>query len=577
MISHGAGRRHGKKEVDVQRRFFVIVIAFVVMLTGAVGSAAEPDTSCATPRAAVESLFDALQPGRLNPKRARACLDPRGRSPLELEETARVVKRVFDARGLYVKMERLSNDAAWVDPETGRASVAPHPSLDKVRVARQADGKWRWTADSLDEVASLYEAQRGPLDEVVEHLPAGFHNTVLGVKIWQYLALILLASAVLLLRKVLDYVVRRQVRHLSARFGQVWVTNLVGTIASPGATLAAAGLLRVAYPQLGLPIGAAVVVDFTIRMLVVLSLIWALYRLVDVFTAQLAEHAAKTESKLDDQLVPLVRKSLKILVVVAGVLFLLQNFDVNVGSLLAGLGLGGLAFALAAKDTLANFFGSIMIFVDRPFQVGDWVVVKGVEGIVEEVGFRSTRIRTFYNSQVSVPNAAFTETQIDNYGRRRYRRTYVTLNLTYDTTPEQMQAFVEGIRGIIVANSYSRKDYYEVHMSGFGAHSLDVMVYFFFEVPNWSVELRERHHVFLEILRLARDLGVTFAFPTQTLHLDHVAAPGAERALPPPLADEKLADVVRAFGPKGTRSSPKGPKIVPGGFVAKPELASYPE
>src|SRR5690606_24458877 len=158
----------------------------------------------------------------------------------------------------------------------------------------------------------------------------------------------------------------------------------------------------------------------------------------------------------------------------------------------------------------------------------------------------------------------FTEATIDNYGRREYRRTYTTLNVTHDTTPEQMQAFVEGIRAIILANPYTRKDYFEVHMSGFGASSLDVMVYFFFRVPSWSEELRQRHNVFLEIMRLARDLNVGFAFPTQTLHLESVAEPGAERkpAAPPP--EPRMAEVVQAFAPGGQLARPGGPKITDG-------------
>ena len=227
-----------------------------------------------------------------------------------------------------------------------------------------------------------------------------------------------------------------------------------------------------------------------------------------------------------------------------------------------------MAVALAAKDTIANFFGSVMIFVDRPFQIGDWVVVDGAEGIIEEVGFRSTRIRTFYNSVITLPNARFMEAKIDNYGARQYRRTFVTLNLTYDTTPEQMQAFVEGVRAIIVANPHTRKDYYEVHMSGFGAHSLDVMLYFFFAVDSWSMELRERHNVYLEIMRLAKDLGVEFAFPTQTLFVDQVAAPGAARKLPEPQPTESMARVVDGYGPEGDRARPSGPRITDGYLAA---------
>ena len=260
---------------------------------------------------------------------------------------------------------------------------------------------------------------------------------------------------------------------------------------------------------------------------------------------------------------PLVRKGLKVITVVVGGLFILQNLSVDVSSLLAGLGIGGLAFALAAKDTLANFFGSVMIFVDRPFQIGDWVIAGGKEGVVEEVGFRSTRLRTFYNSLMTIPNAKITDTHIDNYGERRYRRCSTTLGLTYDTTPEQMQAFVEGVRAIIQANPHTRKDAYEVHMSGFGDSSLNVMLYFFFEVESWTIELREKHNVFLEIMRLAEKLGVSFAFPTSTLHVAEVPEPG-ERQLAAPLEDEALAATVESFGPEGDVGRPGGPKLTQG-------------
>jgi MscS family membrane protein len=404
--------------------------------------------------------------------------------------------------------------------------------------------------------------------EMVADLPPSLHGEVFGVEVWQLLALIGLVFVAFIIRKIIHFVVANRLRALGERLRQNWVLRFVDVFASPGATLAMAVLIRVTYPALGLPDFLENAMVVAVRVLFTLSIVWAAYRLVDVLAARLAEQAEATESKLDDQLVPLVRKSLKILVVLAGGLFILQNLDIDVGSLLAGLGIGGLAFALAAKDTVANFFGSLMIFIDRPFQIGDWIVVKGTEGIVEEVGFRSTRVRTFYNSVVSVPNMVFTDAHIDNFGRREYRRTFVTLNLTYDTTPEQMQAFVEGVRAIILNNSHTRKDYYEVHMSGFGAHSLDVMVYFFFKVKSWTEELAQRHNVYLEILRLARELGVEFAFPTQTLHVDHLAEPGAARNVPEAKPLQELAGVVRAFSPGGTSARPSGPFIIEGGLTA---------
>jgi len=179
-----------------------------------------------------------------------------------------------------------------------------------------------------------------------------------------------------------------------------------------------------------------------------------------------------------------------------------------------------LAFALAAQDTIKNFFGSLMIFVDRPFQVGDWITSGDLDGTVEEVGFRSTRIRTFRNSVMSIPNGVITNQMIDNHGLRVYRRFMTTIALTYDTPPELIDVFVKGLKQIVEDHPKTRKDYYEIHFNNMGSSSLDVLFYIFFNVPSWTDELVARHEVLLEIVRLAEHLGVNFAFPTQTLHVE---------------------------------------------------------
>ncbi|MEZ4294429.1 MAG: mechanosensitive ion channel family protein [Polyangiaceae bacterium] len=527
-----------------------------------------PPTSCNTPREATDSVFAWLQPERYQPRKAALCLDSTGRSRKQLQEVAEKIKEVFDQRALYIDMAALSDEPQWEDPTTHKPIVAPDPRLPGVFIERQSDGQWRWTSASLDHIEELHADSLSTA--IMTRVPKSLRREVLDVELWQYLAIVVVFLAGLLVGKLIKIFLHGRARHT----GRKWMSKLAENMGSPGATVAMAVLLRVAYPELGLPIRAALVMSVAVRLLFLLALVWTAYRLVDFLSDTLMARAEKTDTKLDDQLIPLLRKSLKVVVVIAGGLVGLQNLDVDVGSLLAGLGLGGLAFALAAKDTIANFFGSIMIFADRPFQIGDWIVIKGAEGIVEEVGFRSTRVRAFDNSLITIPNAGFTETMIHNYGARVYRRCYVTLNVTYDTTPEQMQAFVEGIRAIILAHPQTRKDYYEIHMSGFGAHSLDIMVYFFFKVPTWSDELREKHNVFLEIMRLARDLGVDFAFPTQTLHVDHVAAPGQPRKVPAPKSIDELAEVVHSYGPKGKKSRPAGPTVIKGALLAKSVAAA---
>ncbi|MEZ4220999.1 MAG: mechanosensitive ion channel family protein [Polyangiaceae bacterium] len=545
--------------------FRIIIVMAILGGWSAVATAQAADP-CANPRGAADSVFHYQQPGHRDLVLASQCFEDAGRDRDALQASARHIKAVYDARALYVVMDAISEDPNHTDPRTGAAIVTPHADLPELVLVKRGE-RWLWTRASLDRADELYDSSLGAISRLVDnHMPEGLRGRVLGVEIWQYLALLVAFIAGLVLRRLIQLLVGRRIRSIVEKTGESWGTYAVDVFASPGATLVMAGVIRVSYPELGLPIGAATVMSVAVRTLVVISVVWAAYRVVDVIAMRMAERAAATDTKLDDQLVPLLRKSLKVFVVVAGALFLLQNLNVNVGSLLAGLGIGGLAFALAAKDTIANVFGSVTIFVDRPFQIGDWVVVDGAEGIVEEVGFRSTRIRTFYDSVITIPNARFMEAKIDNYGARRYRRTFVTLNLTYDTSAEQMQAFVEGVRAIIAANPHTWKDKYEVHMSGFGASSLDVMLYFFFDVETWSDELRQRHNVYLEILGLAEALGVAFAFPTRTLHLETVAAPGAARSAADARAREELVAVIQSYAPGGERSRP-GDRELSHGFL----------
>ena len=246
----------------------------------------------------------------------------------------------------------------------------------------------------------------------------------------------------------------------------------------------------------------------------------AAHHMVDVIAMYFQEVARKSDNKFDDILVPLLRKTAKTFVLAIGVVAIGNSLTLDMKSILTGLGIGGFAFALAAKDTIGNLFGSLTVLLDRPFRIGDWVLIDGkIEGTVEEVGLRSTRIRTFYDSQITVPNGQLTNVHIDNYGQRTYRRFSTKLGLQYDTPPEKLEAFCEAIRQIILAHKWTRKDYFHVYFNGMGASSLDILVYVFWRVPDWSKELAEKHRLLMDILRVGKEMGIQFAFPTQTLHV----------------------------------------------------------
>jgi MscS family membrane protein len=323
-----------------------------------------------------------------------------------------------------------------------------------------------------------------------------------------------------------------------------------------------AAVFYLGVPKLVFSIGLAHAATVATKALLAYSIVWLGYRLIDVLALWMDAKADATDTKLDDQLVPLITKTLKVFVAVLGGIFVLQNLNVDVGSLLAGVGLGGLAFALAAKDTVANFFGSVMIFIDKPFQIGDWIVIGGVEGTVEEVGFRTTRVRTFYNSLVTVPNGSIVNTNVDNYGMREYRRYTSTLGLTYDTPVPKVQAFCEAVRALISGMPGMRKDYYMVEFQSFGNSSLNILLYCFMICKDWNEELRIRTHLNLEIMRVAQELGVSFAFPTQTLHVDTLAELGGHNpSHKGPAKNEELAAVVDGFAKEGKLQKYRGDEI----------------
>ena len=270
---------------------------------------------------------------------------------------------------------------------------------------------------------------------------------------------------------------------------------------------------------IGLPPAMLSVLLVVLKLFTIYAAAWTAFTIIDVAAKYLARKALRTDTKFDDLLVPLVTKSLKFLTICIAILSAAQTFDLPLLGLVGGLGLGGAALAFAAKDSVANFFGSITVLFDRPFEVGDWIVTSGAEGTVEAVGFRSTRIRTFYNSLITLPNSHLTTAAVDNMGRRRYRRIKTTLGVQYDTTPDQLEAFCEGIRQLILDHPNMRKDDFHVYFNDFGPSSLDIMLYCFVQCPNWSSELQSRHRLFSDIVRLAENLGVQFAFPTRTLHM----------------------------------------------------------
>ena len=389
-----------------------------------------------------------------------------------------------------------------------------------------------------------------PLVPRLVFTPDWFKNEFIGVEVEQWIGVGALVVIFLVATFILRLLITLYVRHVVSSTNRDFWNQERKRLNRPLLLLALAATVLIGFPVLDFDSDIESVVNLIARVFGSIAVVLLLFRAIDIFADTLRQRAESTETKFDDQLVPIIRTALKIFAVTVGGLFVLANLDVNIASLVAGAGIIGLAVALAAQDTIKNLLGGLTVFTDKPFEVGDWVVIDGDEGTVEEVGFRSTKIRTFYNSKITIPNMKMTEGVVDNMGAREWRRYKTTLGLAYHTPPEKVQAFVEGVRAIIRANPSMRTDYYMVELHGFGASTLDVLLYCFIRARDWNEELRVRHVLNLDILRLAESLQVEFAFPTQTLHV--VETPGNKPSYPPLPSDAELARTIEDFGPAGS-------------------------
>lgn len=254
------------------------------------------------------------------------------------------------------------------------------------------------------------------------------------------------------------------------------------------------------------------------QIAIVGSLTWILLRLTDFLGLVMMHRASLTESKSDDQLVPFVKESIKVILVIFSVFFMLGAiFKLNIASLIAGLGIGGLAIALAAKESLENLLGSFTIFLDKPFVIGDLIRINGIEGKVEKIGFRSTRLRTPEKSYVTVPNKKLVDSELDNLSLRIQRRASFKLGLTYDTKALQFKKIIAEIKSAIEAHPHILAGETRITLYEFDASSINITVLYFVDTLEYDVYIQVRQELNYKIMEIIESNGASFAYPTTTV------------------------------------------------------------
>jgi len=251
------------------------------------------------------------------------------------------------------------------------------------------------------------------------------------------------------------------------------------------------------------------------------AVIWLIYRLVALLDARLMAWSGRTDSTIDDMLMPLIGKTLRIFILIIGTIILIQNVTgIEVGPLLASLGIGGLAIALAAKDSIANFFGTLTILFDKPFRIGERIVIDKYDGVVEQVGFRSTRIRLLTGHLVTIPNEKVVNMGLENVAKRPNIRWLNNIGITYDTPPEKAERAVTIIREILDNHEGIHPDFPpRVFFNGFNDWSLNILVVAWYHPPEYWDFQAWVQRTCVSIMTRFREEGIDFAFPSQTLYM----------------------------------------------------------
>ena len=416
--------------------------------------------------------------------------------------------------------------------------------------------KWHFSHETEREIPKIHKkVYPFGSDLLLNLLPKMGHQRFLGLALWQYLAMLILGVICVVLYLIMSRLFQLIVRLIaSSRLKkELFDKEIVKRIARILSYLLILSVIFTFIPVLQLPIGLGATVLLLLRLGTTVMVVMLALRMVAFARAYLEEMTKATASTADEHLLPIIIRIVNVVIIGAGFINILSTFHVNVTALVAGLSLGGLAIALAAQETVKNLIGSMMIYADRPFKIGDMVTVGTTTGTIVDIGFRSTRIKTPDTSIISVPNGTLMNETINNLGERKMRRFNTAIGVTYHTPPALIEAFVKGLRELILIHPNTIKDTYYVHLNNLNASSIDILFITYFDTTEWAMELKYKEELIFAILRLAATLGVQIAFPSTSVYLETMPE---KKGLVPDYkdavqrAEERLAAYLESFKAK---------------------------
>ena len=485
----------------------------------------EAEISPGSPRVAAEQFLSLTRAGEF--VRASAWLEVADTLASDAPSLARQLKAVLD-RHLWIDLERVSPlmvgdtaDGLAHNLEQLGTIRGPDGVPVPIRLIRSGSGAevpWRFTQQTVAAIPSLYGTLRDRW--ILEHLPAPLLRPgPLDLLWWQWLALPLVLLIATIIGAASSRLLRSGLTRLVKRSSSEWDDAVITRIGAPltAALTLLVGLILIQFLALYPPAEAAA--HRVIRVGFFVVIFWSLWRLVDIGRQVLAQTQWALDSASSRALLPLGARITKVIVLAVSAVAVFSMLGYPVASLLAGLGLGGLALALAAQKTVENLFGAFSIGVDQPFREGDFVKIEDFVGTVEAMGLRSSRFRTLDRTVITIPNGRLAEMRLESFTARDRLRLAMVVGLVYETTAAQMRDVLSGFEQILRSHPKIWPDAVVVRFREFAASSLDIEVMAWFQTADWSEFQLIRQEVLLQFMEVVERSGSGFAFPTQTVHL----------------------------------------------------------
>ena len=506
-------------------------IFFLTITFYTFGQELTPETTLNDPYNTVLIHLYYLQPETYEEEKAAESFNP----SLDLEqrkELAVQLKHVLDGKGLYVRLGQIPRDSNYIDTTYQRPIYYLFPDLLPQVYVEKTEGRWYYSSETNRAIPALYEeVYPFGADLLLSWFPKARNKKFAGLAIWQYLGLVILVALAIALYFILCLIIHLIFRKISTSKFFVIKPEKEQTwkVVKTASLLLVVRLFKMFLPTLVLPIRAMEVLVKLLDVLSIILLVVLALRILNIIMKYALALTETTESKMDEEFMPILNRVLQVLVVILlGIAPILKLFNFDPFALLAGLSLGGLALALAAQDTVKNLIGSATIFFDKPFQIGDWIEGDNFSGTVVEVGVRTTRIQRPDSSIVSVPNGAIANMKIHNLGVRIHRLLECKIGITYDTPTDLIEEFIQGLNGIVKTHPYTSEEGSYVNFNELADSSLNIFFRTQIHVNDYQEELKAKEEILLAILRLGEHLGVSFAFPSTSVYIEGLP-PGEEK------------------------------------------------